>query len=253
MKVRSLSIRLVLALVAALFPLTAAAAEGKRFVKMDRALRAVAESQHPSPQRVIIQTRSSAARDAVRKALQAHGDVIEAEHPSINALTVVLHGEDLASLDLDANVTDLSSDAEVTVTGLQGTKDTKAAKDRKALRGTYAKSTYNNKSQLPSTLRESLGVDTLSYRGNGIGIAIIDSGIDPNRDLANSIRGFWDFTRGGVPTIAYDDYGHGTHVAGLIASNGTLSQGEFEGVAPDARLFGFKVLDRTAAAAPATC
>ena len=97
---------------------------------------------------------------------------------------------------------------------------------------------------LPASLRERLGVDRASYTGAGIGVAIIDSGIDPNRDLAGAIAGFWDFTHGGsAPVTAYDDYGHGTHVAGLIASSGRLSGGDFRGVAPGVRLFGLKVLD----------
>src|SRR5205807_5822904 len=43
---------------------------------------------------------------------------------------------------------------------------------------------------------------------------------------------------------AYDDYGHGTHVAGLIASSGALSSGQYQGVAPGVRLTVMKVLDK---------
>jgi serine protease AprX len=96
-------------------------------------------------------------------------------------------------------------------------------------------------------LRASLGLDSSTpYRGSGVGVAVVDSGIEPNRDLVSSIAGFWDFTIGsGVPVSAYDDYGHGTHVAGLIASDGIESHNQFAGIAPDVRLFGLKVLDRT--------
>ena len=38
-----------------------------------------------------------------------------------------------------------------------------------------------------------------------------------------------------------DDFGHGTHVAGIAAANGT----SLKGVAPDASLYAFKVLDNT--------
>ena len=41
----------------------------------------------------------------------------------------------------------------------------------------------------------------------------------------------------------YDDYGHGTHVAGIIAGNGYDSGGARSGIAPGARLTVLKVLD----------
>jgi serine protease AprX len=40
-----------------------------------------------------------------------------------------------------------------------------------------------------------------------------------------------------------DDHGHGTHVAGIAAGDGTASNGKFKGVAPDAKLLAYKVLD----------
>ena len=33
----------------------------------------------------------------------------------------------------------------------------------------------------------------------------------------------------------YDDYGHGTHIAGLIGSKGVLSNDAFQGIAPVVR------------------
>ena len=73
--------------------------------------------------------------------------------------------------------------------------------------------------------------------GSGIGVAVIDSGIEPGTDFDNRIAGFYDFTQGDIRAVApIDPYGHGTHVAGLIAS-------EFVGVAPKARLIGLRVLN----------
>ncbi len=70
-----------------------------------------------------------------------------------------------------------------------------------------------------------------------IGVAVIDSGIAPGTDFDDRIAAFFDFTQGDIRAVAPNDaYGHGTHVAGLIAS-------EFIGVAPGARLIGLKVLD----------
>ncbi|USK41245.1 S8 family peptidase [Cytobacillus firmus] len=80
--------------------------------------------------------------------------------------------------------------------------------------------------------------------GKGITISVIDSGIYRHYDLitpANRIVGFADFVNG--QTVPYDDNGHGTHVAGAIAGNGTASSGTYRGVAPEANLVGVKVLD----------
>ena len=66
------------------------------------------------------------------------------------------------------------------------------------------------------------GGDAQALTGSSIGVAIIDSGIAPNADFAGRITAFYDFTNGqdGVAAAPYDDYGHGTHVAGLIGGSG---------------------------------
>ena len=87
--------------------------------------------------------------------------------------------------------------------------------------------------------------------GRGIGVAVIDSGLSPTG--AYQIRRFVDFTRAanGKPYTENappaDDYGHGTHVAGLIAGSGVGSNGRYRGVAPGAPLVGLKVLDANGA------
>ena len=50
-----------------------------------------------------------------------------------------------------------------------------------------------------------------------------------------------DFVNG--RTLPYDDNGHGSHVAGIIAGNGYDSNGEKAGIAPGASLISLKVLD----------
>jgi subtilisin family serine protease len=45
----------------------------------------------------------------------------------------------------------------------------------------------------------------------------------------------------------FDDYGHGTHVAGPIGGDGALSKDRFAGSAPKARFVGYKVLDANGA------
>ena len=89
----------------------------------------------------------------------------------------------------------------------------------------------------------------LGYDGAGIGVAVIDSGVTAwHDDLADAsapttqrVDRFVDFVGG--QTQPYDDYGHGTHVAGIIAGNGADSNGARTGIAPKARLVVLKVLD----------
>ncbi|GAB4274035.1 S8 family peptidase [Thermincola ferriacetica] len=86
----------------------------------------------------------------------------------------------------------------------------------------------------------------VGFTGKGITVAVIDTGIYPHPDLTqptNRIIAFKDFIN--KKTSPYDDYGHGTHVAGIIAGNGKMSNGQYKGVAPEANLVGVKVLDNT--------
>jgi serine protease AprX len=87
----------------------------------------------------------------------------------------------------------------------------------------------------------------LGYDGSGVGVAVIDSGItswhdDLTRDgVDQRVVRFVDFVNN-YP-LPYDDNGHGTHVAGIIAGNGYDSNGAHAGIAPGAHLIGLKVLD----------
>lgn len=90
--------------------------------------------------------------------------------------------------------------------------------------------------------RPTVGVsDTEGLTGKGIGIAVIDTGIYPHEDIKNNITGFIDYVNN--KKKPYDDNGHGTHCAGIIASNGFASAGRYRGIAPGSDLIGLKVMD----------
>jgi len=77
------------------------------------------------------------------------------------------------------------------------------------------------------------------FKGKGIAVAVVDTGVDANHpDLAGRIIATRDFTGEGF----FDGHGHGTHVCGIVAGNGTASQGKYVGVAPEASLLVAKVL-----------
>jgi serine protease AprX len=87
--------------------------------------------------------------------------------------------------------------------------------------------------------------------GRGLTVAVIDSGISDNPDLRDASTGKSRilYSESFVPgTDTADHYGHGTHVAGIIAGNGQQSGGAgnsqaIYGVAPRVRLVNLKVLD----------
>ena len=81
---------------------------------------------------------------------------------------------------------------------------------------------------------------TLGVSGNGVGVAVIDSGVADHPDLAGRVVARVDFT--GEQSTG-DPGGHGTHVAGLIAGNGTASNGTWTGVAPQANIVSVRVID----------
>ena len=87
-------------------------------------------------------------------------------------------------------------------------------------------------------VRDELGVD-----GAGVGVAIIDSGVANWHDDLGTDRvvHFADFVTH-MPQ-PHDDYGHGTHVAGIIAGTGYDSGGARRGIAPGVSLVVLKVLD----------
>jgi serine protease AprX len=87
-------------------------------------------------------------------------------------------------------------------------------------------------------------VDRPGLDGTGVGICIVDTGVDPNHEqIAPRAVTFHDFI--GTATTAYDDQGHGTHVTAIAAGDGTggSSAATFMGVAPAASLYAAKVLD----------
>jgi len=98
---------------------------------------------------------------------------------------------------------------------------------------------------------DAIGASNVNYSGSNVKIAIIDTGISVHPDFFNdgdpsssriiASRNFTSERNVVLEDYTFDDYGHGTHCAGIAAGNGYLSDGDFRGVAPEALLINAKI------------
>jgi serine protease AprX len=184
---------------------------------------------------VIIQY-TSAPTTAQNFVIAALGGTVTGVLNTINAVVATLPGALLPILAADPNVSYISRD------------HTLGAKQVTVTTAEYTTEPIN-----------APHVWSQGYDGTGVSVAIIDSGITPVDDLSakvkrtlsgNRIVYSQSFVPGDLSTN--DVYGHGTHVAGLVAGNATDSTGAnffrtFSGAAPNANLINLRVLDKNGA------
>jgi serine protease AprX len=89
-----------------------------------------------------------------------------------------------------------------------------------------------------------LGIGAIAgVTGQGIGVAVIDSGVSPHKALPNVVANVSFVT--GHPSVV-DEFGHGTHVAGIVAGNGAAAAKVTSlftgGIAPGAQIINVRVL-----------
>ena len=97
----------------------------------------------------------------------------------------------------------------------------------------------------------TIGADKVPFTGKGVKLAIMDTGItvhpdffsngDPKQPRIIKSRNFTYEDNILIDNYTYDDYGHGTHCAGIAAGSGTISNGKYRGVATDALLINAKI------------
>ena len=209
---------LVMALAAMFMPQLA----GAQDVRADAMVRRALEEGRELP--VIVRFSDDAAADRGQRMLEGASQTPRHRHRHLKGLGGRVAARTLRSLLQDPGTAWVSFDAPVTGSQVSG--------------GTVPGSVDASGARVA---RERFEVT-----GSGVRVAVIDSGLQPHRDLPRRrIAAFVDFVNG--RTEPYDDYGHGTHVAGIIAGSGVSSDGRFTGVAPGADIVALKVLDGTGA------
>ncbi len=79
------------------------------------------------------------------------------------------------------------------------------------------------------------------YQGSGVTVAVVDSGNFRDNGLGTRLIG--EVNLNSAEHTATDKYGHGSHVTGIIADDGSLSGGQYKGVAPKVNILGLRVSD----------
>ena len=195
---------------------------GKSSGKLDQKLEQQGNEGSSGDLQSVIVTVKAGAKAGVRKRLEAQGQRVAKDHGIIDALTARVDRRGLEALISDPDVSHISTDADMTALGGGG-----------------------NTEPVVSSLQKKLALGSW-FAGSSLTIAFIDSGIAATPDFSGRIVGTFDFTngQGGLPRTPIDEFGHGTHVAGLAGSSGAISNGIYAGVAPGVRLLSLRVLDK---------
>jgi serine protease AprX len=199
----------------------------------------------------IVQFKGGVSADRARWDIARFAGNVFGELHIINALAVKLTAREARSLAASPDVRAVSLNAAIKT---EGDPAAGAGHDhgRRSLNANSLETTYDQTMGIPALWQG--GID-----GAGIGVAVIDTGIDGNLPDFQNSNGAGSrvvetaITNPGA-TTAGDGYGHGTDVAGIIAGNGeNLSppdplHGQYIGLAPRASLVSIKVSDESGAA-----
>ncbi|MDQ2938125.1 MAG: S8 family serine peptidase, partial [Acidobacteriota bacterium] len=209
---------------------------------------------------VIVETTRRPAQSE-RRMIESHGGKIKHQFQSIDSLLIEIplaHMDELAG---ESSVKYITPDRKV-----QG--EMAATAQLVGANALWSKTQSNDNDDD----EEDQGSKYKAVNGKGIGIAIIDSGLSSsNRDFnkgngsSSRIVSFKDFAGNASGQVvngtkgrdSYDDYGHGTAVAGVAAGNGWGSRqedgsgvewypgnyGDFTGIAPRADIISVKAID----------
>jgi serine protease AprX len=166
----------------------------------------------------VIIREASPSTDSAERLVLAVGGRVTTELPLVGSFAAAVPEDRVPSLTRDASVAGVWTDAHI----------------RMASTGTNQ---YDYAA--PNLVwRKSIRLGQVAVNGSGVTVALLDTGVSQVDDLGNRVDARIDFTPNGT---GEDEYGHGTHLAGVIAGNGSDSFGRWRGVAPGAHLISIKV------------
>lgn len=209
--------------------------------KLDPALEASLDQATEADNVLVIVTATSSSKYTTMRAhVLATGKAVKSEHKFINSLTAQLSKSDVAKLESDQSVGHMSLDQVVRSMGAPPAN----GQPNGGQPGGGASGQATRSIPLDDVMLATLGLTNSLFSGKGVGVAVLDSGLQPSTDLPSFF--FTDYTTG-KSGPAFDDYGHGTHVGGLIRASypigGSLIRNGVIGVASGVRLINMKVLD----------
>ena len=177
---------------------------------------------------IIVQHRQMPAERHLRL-MRERGARINGRFQTIRAVAMTVPVSELAELAKDANVLYVTPDRQVSATSSPVTEE------------------------FATAVQADVAASQYGLNGSGIGVALIDSGIAPNADLNNAngnTRVVYSQSFVSGNSSAVDQYGHGTHVAGLIGGTGASSgsgngyAAVYAGIAPNVNLINLRALDQ---------
>ena len=177
---------------------------------------------------VIVQV-EGARDDTVRRAVTATGGSVGADLPIVDGFRARLDADDAVALGRVAGVRAVTLDRRVS----------------------FEEYSYDATTTASNFVRSS-GASTAwaqGNHGNGVGVAVIDTGVSPHNDFAGRLVQGPDLSGEGT---FIDTYGHGTVMAGIIGASGsdsaTNATGAYAGAAPKSWIVSVKVAGRNGAA-----
>ena len=216
--------------------------------KLDLALQQSVAAGRDDQLRVIVSAVSGHAQDAALAVTDRGAKVLD-RFDAIGAVTTIVRVDQILGLAADGRVRNLSSDG-IVVSAQYGSQAADNGHGRGNGTGrsspdtstgittdTDGTSSWQTENLAQNHVINTLGIDSESWDGNGVRIAVVDSGVAAREE----VWGQWDFRNGQDPAFngsefPSDPYGHGTHVAGLITNSAKYSHGLYQGLAPDAKL-----------------
>jgi serine protease AprX len=176
---------------------------------------------------VIVQHRQMPS-DAHLKSMQGRGATIKSKFHTIHAVMMRVPVSMLAELAKDPNVKYITPDRNQKMAANPVTEE------------------------FATAVEADVAASQYGFDGTGIGVALIDSGIAAHPDLNNAngvSRVVYSQSFVAGDTTTFDEFGHGTHVAGLIGGTGANSgtangyAATYAGMASNVNFINLRVLD----------